>query len=489
MSVAVLGVMALALAAGAQDTLRPPAPVSATLAPADEAVLDLASFTQLVRARHPVARQARLGLRAAAAELRSARGVFWDPSASFTWEKKDFGGSEYYDYITAGVKVSTPIGVDLKVGVERTDPDGIFFNPDRRTPASGQLVAGVSVPLGRGIITDQRRTAIAQAAALRDAADAERVSAINKLLFAAVKDYGAWYEAERRRTVADTGVGLAQFRLDAVRARALNGDAAAIDTVEARLELERRRVQLLEASAAANAARLQVNVYLWEPDGAPLELAPDARPDLGPLDAERLDTTDASAWLARALERHPDVRKALAKIRETVALRRLAGSELLPDAAIEASALGDRATTDLLSGWPRVGENYKFALAAKQSLLLLKERGKYDATRFKADIASLESELVSREIRAGVLAALFDVVTFEQVLERQRSAVELSRRLRDGELRKFEAGESTLFLVNTRDRALLDETLKLVAFEAKYAGARAGLAFALGEPGDIDDGR
>jgi outer membrane protein TolC len=470
--------LALALAGAPQDTLR------STLAVPPPATLDLATFTRIVRARHPVARQARLARRVAGAELQMARGVFWDPVANVMWDRKTFGNIAYYDYVVAGVKVMTPLGIDLKLGYERTSPDGVFFNPDRFTPASGLLVAGVTVPLARGILTDPRRTAVTVRSELRNAAEADRLAIVNKLLFAAVKDYSAWYEAERRRAVADTGIVLAEFRLEAVRQRVGAGDAAAIDTVEARLELERRRVQELEAGAAANTARLAVSQYLWDDDGAPLELAADARPDLGPLEGSRLDAATVDVLLACVLRQHPDILKAIAKLRQAEAERRLARSELLPDASLEAAALGDDATTGLSGGWPSVGNNYKLGLSAKTSLLLIKERGKFDATRFKTEIAQLELSIISREVRLAVLAALYDVGAFESILARQRAAAFLSRELRDAEVRRFEAGESTLFLVNIRDRALLDETLKVVAFEAKLAAARAALAFALGEPGD-----
>jgi len=74
------------------------------------------------------------------------------------------------------------------------------------------------------------------------------------------------------------------------------------------------------------------------------------------------------------------------------------------------------------------------------------------------------------------------VVTRQQLIGLQVMAIQQARFLRDGEFRRFEAGESTFFLVNQRDRQLLDEQVKLAAFEAKYAVARAALAVALGEP-------
>jgi len=63
---------------------------------------------------------------------------------------------------------------------------------------------------------------------------------------------------------------------------------------------------------------------------------------------------------------------------------------------------------------------------------------------------------------------------------RQESAVDYARQLRDGEQQRFDAGESSLLLVNLRERTLLDEQGKLAALEAKRQAAEAALAVAIG---------
>jgi outer membrane protein TolC len=186
-------------------------------------------------------------------------------------------------------------------------------------------------------------------------------------------------------------------------------------------------------------------------------------------------------WLARALERHPDLLKALAKQRVADADRRLYTQELLPDLTLEASMLKD-ARTSPFEDWPDAGDNYKFGAAGKTPLLLMKERGSLGAASAKLESATLETAVTRRDIRAAVLGSANDVLTFQRILGAQAAAVDAARTLRDGEVRRFEEGESTLFLVNQRDRLLLDEAVKLAAFEAKYVGARAALAVALGVP-------
>nr|MBA2353752.1 hypothetical protein [Acidobacteriota bacterium] len=79
---------------------------------------------------------------------------------------------------------------------------------------------------------------------VQDVAAADQRAALNTLLQQAARDYAAWYEADRRRSVAREGVALAEFRLRGVGARVARGAAAPIDTVEGVLEVQRRTVQL-----------------------------------------------------------------------------------------------------------------------------------------------------------------------------------------------------------------------------------------------------
>lgn len=466
---------ALALQDTATARLVVPAPAADSTG-----VLTFDAFYREVLADHPVVRQAQLLDERARAEVLAAKGGVYDPTVSAAWSRKVFSGTEYYDYVDAALKVPTPVGIDLKLGYEQAS--GAYINPDRRTPSSGLFVAGVTIPVGRGLVTDSRRNALAQAKALGTLAAAERQGAVNKLLYSATREYAAWFEAWRRRAIIREGVALARFRLEAVTRRYDDGDAAAIDTVEAGLEYQRRLVTQLEADNDWYLATQAINAYLWDAQSTPVDLVPGVVPSVHGLEPEALDTTAVSGWLSRAMLQHPELTRALARLRQEQANRRFYGQDLLPELEVEAAALRTGAG-GIGAGWPEVGENYKLGAFASTPLLLMKGRGRLDASKAKAESAELEAALVRRDVRLAVLVAVNEVLTVERILALQAEAVRQARFLRDGEQRRFENSESTLFLVNQRDRLLLDEQLKLVAFEAKYVKARAALALALGEPG------
>lgn len=465
------------LLAAAVTAAAPPAAPSAMTG--DSAcTLTFERYYGEVAANHPVVRQARLLAEQARAELLAARGA-WDPTVSASLASKTFGGREYYDYAEAALRIPTPIGADIKVGYERNV--GTYASDDIRTSRGGLVTAGLSIPLGQRLVTDERRAALRQARALRDVADADRRAIVNKLLLAAAKDYARWYEAWRRRQVAQEGIALAAFRLVAVRGRVASGEAPAVDTVEARLEVQRREVTLIEAEAAWFAATLAVGANLWDERGLPVPLPDDARPALDGLQPEPVDSARVPAWLAQALRAHPDLLKNAGKIRAQEAQRLFAAQKLLPFAELQLAGLADRDDTGALAS--PSSEDVKTGLEVKTPLLFMRERGTLGAYSARLEAERVERDRLRREVEVTVRVAANDLLTLDRLLALQRDATAQARALRDAEQRRFDAGESSLLVVNLRERLVLDEALKLASLEAKYAGARAELAAALGEPG------
>ena len=271
-----------------------------------------ARFQEQVAANHPVARQARLLAAQGQSALTEAWGAF-EPTFALSVAQKAYKGQSYYTYVDAALKIPTPIGSDLKLGFERAA--GSRVNPDRYTPTSGLVTLGLSVPIGQRLITDERRTALAQARAAREIADAEQQGLINKLLLDAAKTFGNWYVASRKFDIAAQGVQLATFRRDAVVERLRRGDSPAIDTLEAALEVQRRAVAQAEAGNDLRTASLIAAGFLWDEGGRAVDLMPEQRPVLDGLTDTMVDTLRLDGWLDAVSQRHPDLRKAQGKVR------------------------------------------------------------------------------------------------------------------------------------------------------------------------------
>ncbi len=453
--------------------------------------LSLAEVLAQVRAHHPAARQAALARRQVEADLRAARGGF-DPYVSATWDFKRFKGIGYYDEIDTRLVVPTPWGVDLKLGWERAA--GAIINPERATPGAGLLSAGVSLPIGPRLIADERRTALRQAELAADAAEAEYDAALARLLQQAAREWGTWYDAEARLRIAREGIALARFRLDAVRARVAAGDAAPIDSLEARAEWERRVLAEADARAAATAARLAVAALLWDERGTPVPLPEGTVPAAGEVaalgatvEAAAQEASASPEAIARMARAHPQTQQARARWLQAEAARRLALVQVLPSASAEISALAAGRSLGGLPSPAALDDDSKVSGSVRIPLFARRELGRLRAAEARAGQLATERDKVEREVALAVERAVTELRAVEAQRDGQQRVLAASEALLAAEQRRFEIGESSLLFVNLRERAVLDERLRVAQLAGRRAASLGALAVALGRPQILAD--
>ena len=75
--------------------------------------------------------------------------------------------------------------------------------------------------------------------------EAKRQSLINDLLYSAVQKYWEWAEAHNDVAIYNEYVQVAKDRFEAKKINFLHGDAPAIDTLEAHINVETRELKLM----------------------------------------------------------------------------------------------------------------------------------------------------------------------------------------------------------------------------------------------------
>ena len=448
--------------------------------PADSVqVLTLQDFHRQILQFHPVASQAALLTEQARQELRMARGAF-DPVISSKLYRKEFGGKEYYNLWNNTLQIPTWFGPEIKTGYDQSR--GQYLNPENSTPAGGLSFLGISVPLGQGLFIDQRRATLKQANLLQEIAEADRIKLINKLLLQATKDYWDWLLNYREMQLYREWLELADFRLKAVRQRVREGDLAAIDTVEALTEVQNRQVMLQQAQLAYNNARLVVATHLWADNAVPLELKEQTVPALSGSEITPLAPDSLQQLLAAAKENHPDLRKISLKGQQLAVEQRFAADKLKPKLNVDYNLLqGDFYLPPDDFGRQYLGSNYKLGMSFSLPLFLREERGKLQVTKLKQKANNLELVQTTREIENNLVAAFNEWQSLEEQIRLQERMVANARTLRNGEVTRFQNGESSLFLVNSREMKLMESQVKLYNLLAKYAKAKTLLYWSAGE--------
>lgn len=436
-------------------------------------------YEQLLE-HHPVIRLSGLITESAQRELLIAKGGL-DPTIQGTFDRKVYKGTDYFDRGDVFLKVPVWVGgADLKVGYDRNV--GQTLSDDIRTGSEGISYIGLTVPIGQGMIIDSRRATLKQARTFQDLADAERVKMVNKIILTAAKDYWNWYFSYRQYQLSSDFYDLAKVRYSATQQRAELGEAAAIDTVEALVILQDRQVTLDQALLELRNAKLLLSNHLWSLDQVPLELPDEAIPQLS---AGRVLANNQLAQLLQlARQRHPEIIKFDFKRQQLQIDERLGREMLKPSLNFSASALllGGFALNDKknITGFSDLGNNYKFMLDLYFPLFLRKERGKLQQIRIKQLQNDLDQKQIQREVINEVNAAFNDVKTLEAQIKTQEAATRNQELLLVAEEIKFGLGESSLFLVNSRESKLNEFRVKVASLRSKYEKALAVLLFASG---------
>ena len=444
--------------------------------------LSQADFFELIKAYHPVVRQAGLLSDQAMAQLRTARGGF-DPKLYSDINQKRFKDDEYWHLSEYGLKVPTWFGIEAKASYEWNS--GIYQNPERNVPNEGLGSIGISMPLGQGLFIDERRAALKQAKIFREMAEGQQLQVLNDLLLDAAKAYWEWSQAYERTVLLENALDLATLRYEGVVESYVQGDKPAIDTLESYILVQDREVNLLEAQVVLQNTQLIVSNFLWFENDLPLELEEGVEPDrLTELPYQTdLPSALADSVIEMQVNTHPILMQYNFKLQQLDVERRMKIEKLKPKLNVNYNLLttGAEIPNGDVFPDPYYNQNYKFGISASIPLLFREGRGSLGQTKIKIEQTNLKIDLKRLELINKVRSYQNELMGLNQQIVIYEDAVANYQLMLDGENAKFQNGESSIFLINSREVKLLDAQNKLVALKTKYRKALAGLSWALGQ--------
>lgn len=434
----------------------------------DTLVLGFNEYLGYVKKYHPVARQAQLTISIGQANLMKARGGF-DPKIEVDYERKKFKGDEYWDRLNGTFKIPTYFGIEFKGGFEQAE--GTNINPDEVFPTDGLYSAGVSASLARGFWINERMATLRKAKFFREQTKADQDLLVNQILYDASLAYFEWLRAYNEAEIFRNFLTNASTRFNGIKQSALAGDIAMIDTVEAKIAVENRALSLEQARVKLVKRSLELSNFLWIED-VPVELQPNVIPNKEPQ--QEIDMTleiFGKPLDSFTIENHPKLRSMDFKIEGLTVDRRLKANKLLPKIDVEYNFLTE--TPERINSF--VTEEYKGGINFFFPLFLRKERGDLKLAKFKLRDAEFERDNARVEIRNKVLALYQELDSFFEQNRLIDNIVRDYNTLLAAEERKFSFGESSLFLINSRESKLIDAELKQNEVQNKFFTAKANL--------------
>lgn len=444
---------------------------------AGKLVLSENDFLNLLRVYHPVVRQADFSVQRAAAALTSSRGSF-DPLLATSFEKKKFIGDVYYSYFQPELIIPTWYGIEFYAGLEEVGGSRV----NSETSLGQTSYIGVSVPLLKDLVIDKRRAMLQQAKIFQQQSVAARNLVVNDLLFDGISTYWNWVKEYQVYRILDKTIFLNQERLRFTTIEYLQGNRPAIDTVEALAQLQQFILQRNEALMRFQNAGQELSNYLWLENDVPYRLPANVIPDTlweGQLMQVSIPVMVDMVQLAS--NSHPKLQTYRYKLDWLKIEQQLKFQDILPKLDLKANLLnkGYNVFKNVNSNF--LENNYKYGVDFSIPLRLSTGRGNYRAAKLKVAETNMERQQTFRDIETKIAVYYNETLTMRQQVQLMEQTLLNYQRLLKGELTRFEIGESSLFLVNSRENKVLEIQQKLQEIKTKFYKSRAGLQWAAGQ--------
>jgi outer membrane protein TolC len=431
--------------------------VSTVFANAQTEVYDFETFKMTVLKFHPLIQKANNLALAGEGELLKAKGSF-DPTISTSINQKNFNGKEYYWTSNTNLKIPLWFGTNLKAGYEANRGD--YVDNDQKLPGSGLWYAGVEIPLLQGFLYNERTFQLQQAKNLQQMSLAEQQLAVNDLLLDAYSTYWMWTESYKKLMIANEGYTLAEARYKAAKEQVAAGENPSIDTVEALILLENRTIDNKAAQTQFQNVTLLLQTYLWGENYQLVTIPSYVIPQI------TMTNKQANLSQASEIDSLPNIQLAAYKVDQMGLDVKWKKEQLKPSLNANYNLLNQPSGNLDVSQFSM--QNYKFGVTAYVPLFLRKERGGVKLAKLKMENAQLDLLSKKREYDLKLKNLANEISLQRNNIETQKRIVEHTRKLREAELEKFQAGESSMFMINAREQTYLSSENKLVELEIKF---------------------
>ncbi len=436
-------------------------------------VLPLQDFIAKVKQHHPLAKVAAITEEKAVANIQIAKGGF-DPMLNIETNAKTFDGKNYYKYSSSEIKIPLPIG-DFKTGIENNV--GQLLNSESTSGRSSY--AGVEIPLAKGLFIDKRRATLQQARIALNENRQQRNMMMNDLLLDAYVSYNEWAGSYKLYTVFSEYVAVSAARLNLVKIGFTNGDRAAMDTTEAFIQMQNFMLMQNEAYMAFNTATFQMNNFIWDEKQTSLQLAENAIPDTLVLDEKTLQQP-LLTLLNESNATNPFLLQYRYKIEGLQVEKKLKFQQLLPEINAKASLLNRDFNPLKNVGLPFLENNNRWGIGIKIPLFLRQGRGEYKMANLKLEETKLFLQQKITETENKIKDYFNRVTILQTQITTANNALLNYNTLLRNELLRFNNGESSLFLVNSRENKVLEIKQKIIELQIKLLKATYTLNWAGG---------
>lgn len=436
-------------------------------------VLSFEEFLGYVKTSHPLTKQANLKISEAQANLMKARGGF-DPKLEADYTEKEYSDNNYYSIFNGSFKIPTWYGIEVKAAFDNNE--GIYLNPENTLPNSGLTSLGISVPIGQGLWINERMAELRKAKIYQRVNEAERKIMLTEVIYEASQSYINWKRTFDEVELYKEYLKNASIRYSGVLKLIEEGDKPAIDSVEAGITVKTRKLNLENSKLKLIKAKLLLSNYLWTENGTPFEVEEFIRPE-EVLDQNLLFALKIDDFQDFSIQNHPKIEALNSKLEILNVETKLAGNTLLPKLDVNYNYLSEPSAFDNY----RLND-YKFGVNFSFPLFLRKERANLKLAKIKVAESQFGVNFEQQALINKIEGQKNEINSYRRQIKLISNLVVNYNQMLNAEERLFQMGESSLFLINSRENTLVTAQLTNIALTNNYLQSALDLYKTMANP-------
>jgi outer membrane protein TolC len=345
-------------------------------------------------------------------------------------------------------------------------------------PNQGLTSLGINVPIGQGLFINQRMADLRKAKIQVSLSQAERNLMAIAVLYDASIAYFNWKRNFNEVKMYETYLVNANIRYKGIENLIKEGDKPAIDSVEAGIIVRNRKLSLEDSQLKLAKAKLELSNYLWLENNIPMELQDSIIPEENLMFTVKETLRTNELMVAnQSIANNPKINALENKIQMLDVERKLKANMLLPKIDLGYSYLSEPSAFDQYKF-----QDYKVGLNFYFPLFLRKERGSLKITKFEMQDAQFNLDLEKVQLTNKIIAQQTEIASLEKQKKLIDDLVKDNQTMLNSEERLFTFGESSLFLINTRENNLVNVQISQLSIENRYFNSNAELFKIMANP-------
>lgn len=417
--------------------------------------LYLNTYLEMISKNHPLIQKANLNEEIATANILKGKGAL-DPKIYSDIDRKQFDDLDYFTVWQSEAKIPTVLPIDFSVGYERND--GVFLNNENNVPQNGLVYGTINLSILRGLLFDEQRYNIqnAEIKGLKNLIEREIIT--REIIFQSINTYLDWASKNNTLDISNEFLDLIFDRHLNVIQLYENGDIPAIDTLESRLNLNSAEKLRLESRNNLIKAKEKLSLFIWNDNGDPLQI----NSVVVPMALQEL----TSLLREMSIIVNPDFIEdpLIAKIEneiETINLdTRLEKENLKPQLDLKYNTIINLGKVDLDPTFTL--NDYKYGVTFQYPIINRKTKGQIRINEALTEQNALDKVEYLGRLNNKYVGLVSRENIQNNILDVANEKLANSQLLYNAEVLKFSLGESSIFLLNSRERKLLEAQIELI---------------------------